>query len=148
MSSTHLSLYYHLIFSTHDRLRWIDKSWQERLGQYIGGIVRDIEGIAIEIGGDSDHTHILARLKANYSIADSLRIIKSGSSKWVHESIGLRAFQWQVGYGAFTVRSSDVETIRKYIGNQREHHRKKTFQEEYMELLHESGIEFDEKYLW
>jgi putative transposase len=80
--------------------------------------------------------------------SDSLRIIKSGSSKWVHESIGLRSFQWQVGYGAFTVRSSDIEVIRKYIRNQREHHRKKTFQEEYIELLNENGIEFDEKYLW
>jgi len=148
MSSTHLSLYYHLVFSTHDRLRWIDPSWQERLAQYIGGIVRDIEGIAIEIGGDSDHSHILARLKAKQSISDSLRIIKSGSSKWVHESIGLRSFQWQVGYGAFTISSSDVEAIRKYIRNQREHHRKKTFQEEYIELLNENGIEFDEKYLW
>ena len=148
MSSTHLSLYYHLVFSTHDRLRWIDKSWQERLAQYIGGIVRDIGGIAIEIGGDSDHSHILARLKANYSISDSLRIIKAGSSKWVHESFGLRSFQWQVGYGAFTIRSSDVEVMRKYIRNQREHHRKKTFQEEYIELLNRNGIEFDEKYLW
>jgi putative transposase len=109
MASTHLSLYLHLVFSTHNRLRWIDKSWQERLVQYIGGIVRDIEDITIEIGGDSDHSHILARLKANYCISDSLRIIKSGSSKWVQESIGLRSFQWQVGYGAFTIRSSDVE---------------------------------------
>jgi putative transposase len=75
-------------------------------------------------------------------------IIKSGSSKWVNESMGLRSFQWQVGYGAFTLRSSDVEVIRKYIRNQREHHRKKTFQEEYIELLNENGIEFDEKYLW
>jgi hypothetical protein len=65
MSSTHLSLCYHLVFSTHDRLRWIDKSWQERLAKYIGGIVRDIEGIAIEIGGDSDHSHILARLPSS-----------------------------------------------------------------------------------
>ena len=68
MSSTHLSLYYHLVFSTHDRLRWIDKSWQKRLAQYIGGIVRDIEGIAIEIGGDSDHSHILAGLNLMRSI--------------------------------------------------------------------------------
>jgi putative transposase len=148
MSSTHLSLYYHLVFSTHNRVRWIDTSWQERLCQYIGGIVRDIEGIAIEIGGDSDHSHILARLRAKYSIADSLRIIKSGSSKWVYESIRLRSFQWQVGYGAFTVRSSDVETMRRYIRNQREHHRKKTFQEECIDLLKENGIEFDERYLW
>jgi putative transposase len=93
MSSTHLSLYYHLVFRTHNRLRWIDKTWGERLAQYIGSIVRDIEGVAIEIGGDSDHAHILARLKTNYSISESLRIIKSGSSKWVHESIGLRSFQ-------------------------------------------------------
>jgi putative transposase len=148
MSSTQGSLYYHLVFNTHDRLRWIDTSWQEPLAQYIGGIVRDIKGIAIEIGGDSDHSHILAGLKANYCISDSLRIIKSGSSKWVHESIGLKSFQWQVGYGAFTIRSSDVEVMRGYIKNQREHHRKKTFQEEYIELLKEYGIEFDERYLW
>jgi putative transposase len=94
--------YCHLVFSTHDRLRWIDKSWQDRLAQYIGGIVRDIESIAIEIGGDSDHFHILAKLKANYSISDSLRIIKAGSSKWVHESIGLRPFQWQVDMATST----------------------------------------------
>jgi putative transposase len=103
--------------------------------------------LAIEIGGDPDHSHILTRLKARHSISGSLGIIESGSSKWVHESIGLRLFQWQVGYGAFTVRSSEVEVIRKYLRNQREHHRKKTFQEEYIELLNENGIEFDEKYL-
>jgi hypothetical protein len=78
MSSTHLSLCYLLVFSTLDRLRWIDKSWQEGLAQYIVGIVRDIEGIAIEIGGDSDHSYILARLKANYSILNSSKEDISG----------------------------------------------------------------------
>ena len=148
MSSTHLSLYYHLVFSTKDRLPWIDISWESRFYQYIAGIVRDIQGKAIEIGGDADHSHILASLRATHRVADVLKIIKSGSSKWVHEMMGLKLFQWQDGYGAFTVSPSDKEKIKNYIKNQRVHHRKKTFQEEYVELLNEHGVEFNEKYLW
>jgi putative transposase len=148
MPSTHLSLYYHLVFSTKDRLPWIDVSWETRFHQYIAGIVRDIKGKAIEIGGDADHAHILASLRATNSISEVLQNIKSGSSRWVHEMIGLKMFQWQEGYGAFTVSKSEIEGTKNYISNQREHHRKKTFQEEYLELLKQHEIEFNEKYLW
>jgi putative transposase len=148
MSSTHLCLYYHFVFSTKERRAWIHSSWQERLHGYLGGILRSLGGVAEAVGGVSDHTHILASLKATHRVADVLREIKSGSSQWIHDAIGNRVFGWQGGYGAFTVCHSDVEAVRRYIRAQEEHHRKVTFQEEYLVLLQQSGIEFDERYLW
>ena len=148
MTSTHLSLQYHLIFSTKERRRWIKESWQERLHSYLGGILRGLGGVAEDVGGTDDHVHILASLNATHCLADVMREIKSNSSKWVHRIIGVGLFAWQDGYGAFTVSRSEVEAIKRYIRGQREHHRKKTFQEEYLELLQQSSIEFDEKYLW
>ena len=99
-------------------------------------------------GGDEDHVHILASLKTTHCVAGIARDVKSNSSGWVHNAIGIGSFEWQDGYGAYTVSHSDVDTVRKYIQQQKEHHKKKTFQEEYLDLLRESGIEFDEKYLW
>jgi putative transposase len=128
MSSTHLCRNYHLIFSTHDRYRWIDKSWEDRLHSYIGGILRDLHGVAKQIGGDMDHIHILASLNATHRLSDIMRDIKAGSSKWIHETLGKRSFNWQDGYGAFTVSPSDIDGVRQYIQGQKEHHRKKTFQ--------------------
>ena len=148
MSSTHLSLYFHFIFSTKGRRRWIKESWEERLHACLGGIVRKLGGAAKAIGGDSDHVHILASLRATHSIAEVMREVKSNSSSWVHRAIGISSFEWQEGYGAFTVSRWDVDATRRYFRQQKEHHRRKTFQEEYLELLRESGIEFDEKYLW
>lgn len=105
-------------------------------------------GTPIIIGGDSDHVHILARLKTTHRVDLVLRDLKADSSKWIHREIGILGFGWQDGYGAYTISSSDVDSKRKYIENQKEHHRRRTFQEEYLDLLRESGIEFDERYLW
>ena len=148
MPSTHVSLHYHLVFSTKKRRGWISESWHERLYGYLGGIFRGLGGVAHEIGGTTDHLHILASLKAIHCLADIMRDIKSSSSEWVHSAIGNSFFGWQDGYGAFTVSRSELETIKRYIRGQKEHHRKKTFQEEYLELLQQSGIEFDKRYLW
>ncbi len=148
MTSTHTSLYYHLIFSTKYRHPWIREPWDERLHSYLGGIIRGVGGVADCIGGDIDHVHILASLKATHRLADVLRKVKSSSSEWVHTVIGISEFWWQDGYGAFTAGSSELESLRHYIRNQKEHHRKRTFQEEYLELLKQSGVEFDERYLW
>ena len=148
MSSTHLCLYYHFVFSTKGRRAWIHPSWQERLHAYLGGTIRSLGGVAEAVGGVDDHAHILASLRATHRVADVLREIKSGSSAWIHDVIGSRFFRWQDGYGAFTVCHSDVVTVRHYITTQREHHRKVTFQEEYVSLLKQSGIDFDERYLW
>jgi putative transposase len=100
------------------------------------------------IGGIPDHVHILAGLKATNRVADVLRDIKSNSSEWIHAVIGCALFEWQEGYGAFTVGRSELDIIKPYILRQEDHHRKLTFQEEYLQLLHRNHIEFDEKYLW
>ena len=148
MSSTHLCLYYHIVFSTKLRRSWLGESWQERLRCYLGGILRGLKGVAEEIGGTGDHVHILASLGATHCLADVVRDLKSCSSKWVHEAIGNTLFGWQDGYGAFTVGKSRIEGIKRYVRSQKEHHRKKTFQEEYLDLLRDSGIDFDKRFLW
>jgi putative transposase len=147
MPSTHLSLHYHIIFSTKGRRRIIAEPWRAALHEYLGGIINDIGGIARSVGGPGDHVHILLGLKATHTLADAVRQIKRGSSAWVHQH-GVQKFEWQEGYGAFTVSPSQVSKVQRYIANQIEHHRKKTFEEEYMDLLRGNGVEFDEKYLW
>ena len=148
MSSTHVSLFYQLVFSTKNRTRSILQPWRDRLHAYLGGIVRSMGGMALEVGGTQDHVHMLVSLAATHTIATVLKGVKSSSSQWVHQDIGSRRFDWQDGYGAFSVSRSQVETIRKYIRNQAEHHRHLTFQEEYVKMLSEEGIEFDSRYLW
>ncbi len=148
MPSTHLSLHYHLIFSTKDRAPHMHERWRGRLHAYLGGIVRDLGGVPEGVGGVEDHVHALVGLRATHCLADVLREIKSSSSKWVHEEIREPSFSWQEGYGAFTVSASQIEAVKKYIAGQEEHHRRKTFREEYEEMLKLSGVEYNEKYLW
>jgi len=148
LSSTHVSLFFQLVFSTRNRTRSILDPWRDRLHAYVGGIVRSMGGMALEVGGTKDHVHILVSLAATHRIADILQGIKSSSSRWVHQDVGSRRFAWQDGYGAFSVSRSHVEAVRKYIRNQVEHHRHVTFQEEYVNMLREEGIEFDSRYLW
>ena len=147
MSSTHLSLHYHITFSTKERRRMIADPWRSDLHAYLGGIIRNMNAIPEIINGTGDHVHILAGLKATHTLAEILRQIKRGSSVWIHQH-GIQKFEWQEGYAAFTVSPSQVDAVKRYIANQEEHHRKKTFEEEYVELLRLSGVEFDERYLW
>jgi putative transposase len=148
MPSTYVSLYFHFVFSTKDRRRCIHDSWESRLYAYLGGIIRNLGGVAQSIGGDADHVHVLASLKATHCVAEVLQTLKANASGWAHKEMRIRFFDWQKGYGAFTVGKSELGAVRKYIEEQKEHHLKKTFQEEYRELLREYGIEFDERYLW
>jgi REP element-mobilizing transposase RayT len=99
------------------------------------------------ISGPGDHVHALVGLRATHMLAELVRQMKRGSSEWIHRH-GVRMFAWQQGYGAFTVSPSQVSTVREYVGNQIEHHRRKTFEEEYVELLRVSQVDFDERYLW
>ena len=147
MPSTHLSLHYHIIFCTKGRRRIIAEPWRAELHAYIGGIIRDIGAVACSIDGPGDHVHILAGLKATPTLADAVRQIKRGSSAWIHQH-GVEKFAWQEGYGAFTVSPSQLSKVQRYIANQIEHHRKRTFEEEYIDLLRLSGVEFDARYLW
>jgi len=127
MPSTHLSLHYHA---------------------YLGGVIRNVEGIPEAVGGMADHVHLLIGLRATSRVADVVRDAKAVSSRWVHEEIHEPGFGWQEGYGAFTVSASQRESVREYIARQDEHHRTRTFQDEYLELLQRSGVEYDERYLW
>jgi putative transposase len=146
---SYVSSYYHCVFSTKERQPLIPPSLQERLWPYLGGIARQNEMRAIEIGGMPDHVHILLSLPSTLAIAKAMQLIKGGSSKWVHDTFPEhRLFAWQVKYGAFTVSVSQLEKTIGYIRGQAEHHRKMTFQEEFLALLKKHGIAFDERYLW
>ncbi len=148
MPSTYTSLHYHLIFSTKNRHRLIADLWRERLHAYLGGSTRRSGGVAEAVGGTADHVHLLIGLSATHRLADVLREIKSASSEWVHQKLGVADFSWQEGYGAFTVSASMIPTVKRYIAQQEEHHRRRTFQEEYLAFLKQSGIDYDERYLW
>jgi len=148
MPSTHLSLHYHLIFSTKNRYPFIHREWRDRLHAYLGGCLNTLGAIPESIGGTDDHVHILAGLKATHRLSDVLRDIKQPSSEWIHDTVKAGKFAWQEGYGAFTVSASNCEAVKAYIDEQETHHHKRSFQEEYRECLTKHGIPFDERYLW
>ena len=148
MPSTHLSLHIHVVFSTKNREPFIADAWRERLHAFLGGAVRTAGAIPECVGGTDNHVHILMGIRATHRLADVMRDIKHASSQWVHEIVGVKQFGWQDGYGAFTVGTSQIDGVRKYIEGQVEHHRKLTFQEEYLDFLSRSGVEYDERFLW
>lgn len=148
MPSTHLSLHYHIVFSTKERCAYISDDWRNRLHAFLGGCVKTLGGVPEAVGGTNDHIHLLIGLRATHRLADVVKEIKTASSRWVHEEIKFSAFSWQIGYGAFTVGISQIEQVRNYIVKQEEHHRRKDFQNEYVEMLKLAGVEYNEKYLW
>jgi|SRR5438477_12438212 len=146
---SYVSSYFHCVFSTKERRPLIPPALRDRLWPYVGGIARENDMKAIEIGGMPDHVHILLSLPSTLSIAKALQLIKGGSSKWVHDTfLEHRVFGWQAKYGAFSVSVSQLETIIQYIKGQEEHHRKMTFQEEFLALLKKHQIGYGERYLW
>ncbi|MEX0612030.1 MAG: IS200/IS605 family transposase [Pirellulales bacterium] len=148
MPSTYTNLLYHIVFSTKQRIPLIINEFQEELYRYIGGIIRAEGGVLLEIGGTTDHVHILAKFKPATSVSEMLAKIKANSSKWVNDhKMKLRKFGWQEGYAAFTVSESQAPAVAVYIRNKDEHHRKQTYQEELLALLQRHGIEYDPRYL-
>ena len=147
MPSTYTSLHCHIIFSTKERIRWITPDWRERLHAYLGGIAKGLGAVPLAIGGVEDHVHLLIGFKASHRIDYLLRDLKADSSAWVHNVLNRKIFSWQQGYAALSVSPSNLEDVRQYVLRQEEHHRRKTFREELIELLIESGIEFKEEYL-
>jgi putative transposase len=146
MPSTYLSLHYHLVFSTKNREPAIRDAWRSRLHEYLGGTIRGLGGFPEGIGGTADHVHLLVGLKATHCLADVLRELKKASSAWVHDEIG-EEFAWQEGYAAFTVSATAREGVKKYIANQEEHHRIRSYREELIEMLSMAGVEHDTRYL-
>ena len=149
MANTTVSLYSHVVFSTKDRMPVLSPEWRGRLWAYLGGIARENDMKALEIGGVADHVHLLISMPAILATAKAVQLLKGNSSKWINETLNLPCrFQWQEGYGAFSVGVSQITATRNYIKNQNEHHRIKSFQEEYRAFLKKHGIECDERFLW
>jgi REP element-mobilizing transposase RayT len=146
MPSTYLSLHYHLVFSTKNRENTIAPEWRGRFHDYLGGTIRGLGGFAQGIGGVGDHVHALVGLKATHCLSDFMRELKKASSIWVHDQIGV-GFAWQEGYAAFTVSATSMEGVKHYIRHQEEHHRVKSFLEEYISMLNKAGIQYDPKYM-
>jgi len=146
--STYSRLLVHMVFSTKERYPWIVDELRPDLHAYIGGLARSIDSTAITVGGVADHIHALIAMPTRLSVADLARHLKSNSSGWVHERWPDRLFQWQNGYGAFSVSRSNEGAVTRYIANQEAHHRQQSFQEEFLELLQRHGIEYDPRYVW
>ena len=139
----------HVVFSTKDRRPWLDPAMRPGLHAYLATVCRDCGCQAYRVGGATDHVHIAARLGRTISQADLLEKIKKTSSAWIKtQGATYGTFQWQAGYGDFSVGWSQLGELVRYIDNQEQHHRKQTFQEEYRNLLRKYHVEFDERYLW
>ena len=147
MSHTAGNVILHLIFSTKDREPLITPEIRNDLFAYLGGIIRELKGTALIVNGTSDHVHLLVRIRPVHAVAQIARLVKANSSKWVHEKWNTR-FAWQTGYGAFSVSESNVSVVSQYIAEQEEHHKKHTFQEEYVAFLRKNSIPYDERYIW
>jgi REP element-mobilizing transposase RayT len=149
MPQSFTCLHYHLIFSTKNRVPAITADLQPRLYEYLGGILRAEQCVLLAAGGMPDHVHLLCSLHKELAIAAALRLLKANSSKWIHETFPQhRAFAWQAGYGAFAVSYSHLDRVKRYIAGQARHHRRITFQEEFVAFLRRHRIEYDERYLW
>ena len=139
----------HLVFGTKNRVPWILQETRSELHAYLGGIIRNHGCWPIEIGGVHDHVHVLLGLARTVSVAEIVASLKANSSKWIKGKRGdLNQFQWQAGYAAFSVDPLNLDALVNYIRNQKEHHRSKSFQDEYREFLKAHGIQFEEKYVW
>ena len=114
----------------------------------MAGIIKNLGSVAHAVGGVADHVHILAGLPGNLFTSDFVRDVKANSSRWVHHEVGASTFSWQEGYGAFTVSANVLGKVKDYIARQEEHHRLRSFEDEYLDFLHRGQVEFDERYLW
>jgi putative transposase len=149
MPQSYASLYYHLIFSTRNRLPLLSEDIAQRMYDYIGGIIKQHDGVLIAAGGIEDHIHLLATISRQQAISDVLRIIKASSSTWIHDTFpSMKNFAWQNGYGVFTVSASNVERVTQYIAKQKEHHQQLSFQEEFVRFLKKHQVAYDERFIW
>jgi REP element-mobilizing transposase RayT len=148
MADTFTNLLYHIIFSTKHRYPMIQPDWQQRLYAYLGGAIRGEKGRLLEIGGTSEHVHMLSKLSPAKALAKVIGDVKANASKWINSQHLLSAkFAWQRGYSAFTVSESAVPAVRHYIRNQETHHRRMTFEDELRLFLEKNGIAYDERFM-
>lgn len=144
MAHTYSSVLYHFVFSTKQRLSTIPVDLRSRLWDYIGGIARENNLRSLRVGGTGNHVHIALHVPPSIPVSKAIQLIKAGSSKWMNDRPGRARFEWQEGYGVFTLGISQLKNTVAYIDRQEEHHRKTTFEEEYASFLKRHGIVLDE----
>lgn len=146
---TFSQIYIQIVFAVKGKHSLIGSRWEEDLYKYITGIVRNKEQKLLAINGMPDHLHILIGMKPSCCLSDLVREIKKSSNTWINENAVVKGrFEWQEGYGAFSYSHSSLNNVIQYIENQKEHHRRKTFKEEYLEFLHEFQFEYKSEYLF
>jgi REP element-mobilizing transposase RayT len=149
MAGTYTNLLYHVVFSTRQRRPLITEKIERSLHKYMGGVIRNQKGVLLEINGMPDHVHLFFKLKPTIAISNIVRDIKANSAHWLNDSRKLTVrFAWQDGYSAFTVSESQVERVKAYIRNQKQHHRRNDYRSELLTLLEKHRIEYEERYLW
>ena len=148
MSQSFVQIYVHVVFHTKDNVKLIREDIENELFSYLGGILKNIRSIPFQIGGTSDHIHILCTLPKTLSLADLAEEIKKSSSRWIKtKGEHYRNFYWQEGYGGFSVSRSGIDAVKEYIQNQKKHHEKISFSDEYKKLLEDNGIPYEDRYL-
>lgn len=148
MPSKFSSLSYHFVFSTKLRRPLLKTEIRPRVYEYIGGLIRSEGGSLIQIGSVADHVHLLFKLNPTHTVADSVRVLKANSSKWINEErLTEERFAWQEGYSIFSVSQSQVETVRQYLQRQEEHHAARSFADELQQLCERHGVEFNPRSL-
>ena len=149
MAGTYSQLLYHVVFSTKRREPWITSDLAARLYPFVGGIVKDERGVLVNINGIEDHVHLLIRWRPDETVSNLMRNVKARSSAWIHSTFPAQSlFQWQEGYGAFTVSKSGEAAVIDYIERQREHHRAFDFKAEYLKLLELHGVRCDHSHVF
>jgi putative transposase len=149
MPGTYSQIYIQIVFSPYKRKNLISNNWSEELYKYIGGIIKNKGQKLIAVNGMPDHIHIFVNIKPSISVSDLVRDIKNNSTNFINEKRLVKGiFSWQGGFGAFSYSLSQIDTVYNYIMNQKEHHNKESFKEEYLEMLRNFDIEFEEKYLF
>jgi putative transposase len=148
MSQSYVQFYAHIVFHTKNNMKFIREDIEDELYSYLGGILKSYRSIPLQIGGTSDHIHVLCTLPKTMTLADLTEEIKKSSSKWIKtKGSQYHTFYWQDGYGGFSVGWSQVEQVKNYIRNQKQHHLKVSSMDEYRKLLDENGIDYEERYL-
>jgi putative transposase len=139
----------HVVFSTKDRAPILDSSVRPALNGYLATVARNLDCECFRVGGVADHVHLAIRISRTITTAQLVEELKTSSSKWLKtRSPALKGFAWQGGYGAFSIGPASLEALKRYIDTQEEHHRTRTFQQEYRKFLERYGVDYDERYVW
>ncbi len=149
MAGKYLNVKLHMIWSTKNRQRALDPQWAGRLYAFLASIAIAKKAKLIEVNSEPDHIHLYIAMPSTVTIAEMINALKANSSRWIHENFANRRFfSWQEGYAALSVGPSEEQAVLHYIRNQREHHRKRDFQQEFLEILRRHGIEYDPRYVF